>query len=137
MSVKASYLGSWNSSRGKDYTELQRFYYPIKSGENNHIIDVNNLTNYYVSNEGAGVSASGNWWTYQQLNFQVNYDKRWGDHHVNAAAIYEASNYNHYYVYGRREQFPLYQTDQFWAAGSSADKQFSNGGPGAQILFPR
>lgn len=129
MSVKASYLGSWNSSRSKDYTELQRFYYPIKSGENNHIIDVNNLTNYYVSNEGAGVSASGNWWTYQQLNFQVNYDKRWGDHHVNAAAVYEASNYNHYYVYGRRDQFPLYQTDQFWAAGSSADKQFSNGGP--------
>ena len=122
-------MGSWKTQRGKDYTALQKFYYPKKSGANNHIIDVTDLNNYYVSNEGAGISGWGKWWVNQQLNFQVNYDNRWGDHHVNAAAVYEASNNNYHYVWAKRDQFPLYQTDQFWAAGSSTDKQFSNGGP--------
>lgn len=128
LSAKVAYMGSWKSKRAKDYTSLQRFYYPKKSGENNHIIDVENLDTYYVSQEGAGVSASGEWWSNQQLNFQLNYDNRWGNHHVSASAVYEASNNDRYKVWGSRSNFPLYQTDQFWAAGSSSSDKDSGGG---------
>ncbi|MDE5677830.1 MAG: SusC/RagA family TonB-linked outer membrane protein [Phocaeicola sp.] len=129
LSAKVAYMGSWKTQRAKEYIALQRFYYPKKSGANNHIIDVTDLDNYYISNEGAGIYGWGKWWVDQQLNFQINYDNRWGNHHVNAAAVYEASNNNYHYVWANRDQFPLYQTDQFWAAGSSVDKQFATGGP--------
>ncbi len=102
---------------------VAKFYYPKKSGANNHIIDVNDLSNYYVSNEGAGISGWGKWWVNQQLNFQINYDNRWGDHHVNALP-YTSFEQRLSLCMGKTRPVPLYQTDQFWAAGST-DKQFS------------
>lgn len=131
LSLKASYMGSWENTRKKSYRRTEKFYYPVTSGPNNHIINVDdiNLTQYYESSETAGLWGGSEWWTDQQLNFQVNYDRTFGKHHVNAAFVYEATNNLYYGISNGRKFFPLYQTDQWWAASSSADALEAGGGP--------
>lgn len=131
LSLKASYMGSWENTRKKSYRRTEKFYYPVSSGANGHIKNVDdvNLTKYYESSETAGLWGGSEWWTDQQLNFQVNYDRTFGKHHVNAAFVYEATNNLYYGISNGRKFFPLYQTDQWWAASSSADALEAGGGP--------
>ncbi len=131
LSLKASYMGSWENTRKKSYRRTEKFYYPVSSGANGHIKNVDdvNLTRYYESSETAGLWGGSEWWTDQQLNFQVNYDRTFGKHHVNAAFVYEATNNLYYGISNGRKFFPLYQTDQWWAASSSADALEAGGGP--------
>ena len=77
LSLKASYMGSWENTRKKSYRRTEKFYYPVSSGANGHIKNVDdvNLTRYYESSETAGLWGGSEWWTDQQLNFQVNYDR--------------------------------------------------------------
>lgn len=131
LSFKTSYMGSWKNNHSKNYTMAGVYYYPVKSGPNNHIINVDdeNLTSYYTSNEMAGISSGSSWSTNEQLNFQLSYDHQFGQHHVNAAAVYEASRGKYTYIYSNRQKFPLYQTDQYWATSSSHDDMSAGGGP--------
>ena len=131
MSVKASYMGSWKNTRNKKYRRVESFYYPVLSGPNNHIVNVDdeNLTSFYDSREMAGVWSEATWTTNQQLNFQASYDRLFGKHHVNAALVYEASNEEFYKMSNGRQRFPLYQTDQYWATSSSHDDMSADGGP--------
>ena len=129
LSVKASYMGSWENTRTKQYRRTEKFYYPVSSGANNHIKSVENLTNYYESTETAGLWGKSEWWTDQQLNFQVSYDRTFGKHHVSGAFVYEATNNLYYGISNGRKHFPLYQTDQYWAASSSSEDLEAGGGP--------
>lgn len=131
LSLKASYMGSWENTRKKSYRRTEKFYYPVTTGANNHIknVDDANLTRYYKSSETAGIWGESKWWADQQLNFQVNYDRTFGKHHVNAAFVYEATNNTYYGISNGRKFFPLYQTDQYWAASSSSDALSAGGGP--------
>lgn len=131
LSLKASYMGSWANTRHKQYKRVETFYYPVKTGVNSHIINVDdeNLTGSYNSTEVGGIWSSASWTTNQQLNFQASYDRRFGKHHVNGALVYEATNSNYYGFSNGRQKFPLYQTDQYWATSSSHDDMFADGGP--------
>lgn len=131
LSLKASYMGSWENTREKKYRRTEKFYYPVTSGENSHIknVDDMNLTKYYESSETASLQGKSEWWTDQQLNFQASYDRTFGKHHVNGTFVYEATNNKYYGISNERKFFPLYQTDQYWAASSSHDDMSANGGP--------
>ncbi len=131
LSAKVSYMGSWKNSLNKDYTMVGKYYYPQKSGANNHIINVNDevLTNYYTSNEMAGLWSSASWYNTEQLNFQLTFDRQFGKHHVNLAGVYEASRAKYTSMSNGRQKFPLYQTDQYWATSSSHDDMSAGGGP--------
>ena len=131
LSLKAAYMGSWQNTRYKKYTKVEKFYYPQTSGANNHIKNVDdvNLTSYYTSSEMAGIWSNATWTTNQQLNFQATYDRTFGKHHINGALVYEATNSNYYKISNGRQKFPLYQTDQYWATSSSHDDMFADGGP--------
>lgn len=58
-----------------------------------------------------------------QLNLQLNYDHTFnGVHHVKGWLIYEKAEANGGGMYGGREKFPVYVTDQWWAtSGDRAD----------------
>lgn len=129
LSLKAAYMGSWRTTHGKSYRKATDFWYPNKSGDNNHIIDVTNPTSSYKTSEMSYVYADGEWITNEQMNFQAAYDNHFGDHHVYGSFVYEASSSNYASVWGQRNKFPLYQHDQFWAASSSHDDMSAGGGP--------
>ena len=130
LSLKAAYMGSWENTRHKQYVEVGTFYYPVTSGANNHIINVNDddLVSSYASSETGGIWGEATWTTDQQLNFQATYDRTFGNHHVNGALVYEATNSTFYKIKNGRQHFPLYQTDQYWAASSSHDDMTADGG---------
>lgn len=131
LSFKTSYMGSWKNNHSKSYTMAGEYYYPVTSGANNHIVSVEDelLTRKYTSNEMAGIWSSSSWTNSEQLNFQLSFDRQFGQHHVNAAAVYEASRSKYTYISNGRQKFPLYQTDQYWATSSSHDDMSAGGGP--------
>ena len=67
------------------------------------------------------------WGDTQQLNFYLNYANTFNEvHNVAAVLLTEWSEGFNDSVYGFRETFPTYMTDQFWAAGNS--REFTSGG---------
>ena len=59
-------------------------------------------------------------WGYDyQLNFQLNYKRNFDKHAVQGALVYEKTESDGASVLGGREGFPVFLTDQFWAASSA------------------
>ncbi len=65
--------------------------------------------------------------TNYQLNFGVNYVKKFGEHNIDFLFNYEQSEGVDNTFYGVRENFTLLYTDQFWATGSSRDASYLDG----------
>ena len=62
-----------------------------------------------------------------QMNFQLFYDRTFEQHHVQGTLVYEKYYGKGGGFNGRRETFPVYRIDQWWAA-SSASQYTSAGG---------
>ncbi len=62
-----------------------------------------------------------------QLNFNLSYDKSFGDHHVNALLIYEQAEYEGAYFYGTRYDFPIILKDQWFATSGDAEDSRAGG----------
>lgn len=72
-----------------------------------------------------------------QLNGQATYVRDMGKHHLDAFFVYEQSEWNNNSMNGKRKDFPVVQTDQFWATSSDTKSFELNGGEslGARLSF--
>jgi len=72
-----------------------------------------------------------------QLNGQTTYTRDFGKHHFDAFVVYEQSEWNTNYLNGKRKNFPVVRTAQFWAAGSDTKGFELNGGEdlGARLSY--
>ena len=74
------------------------------------------------------IERSVDWSGDQQLNFQLTYDKIFNEkHHFSGTFVTEWSESNGTGVSGGRETFPVYLTDQFWAASDARADTWGNG----------
>jgi len=128
LSVKASYSKNFNNSFVKDFAKKQLLYNFKTTGANNHIY-TDTVLNTQLSGD-PGTEYIGN--SYKktnayQLNLQLNYERRFGQHYVNAVAVYEQfeSWYNEFSMY--RYNFPLFPTDQFFAASANPSDWTTSG----------
>ena len=97
------------------------------STNDNDIIGVKKST-WGLPNGKDMIERVSNWNDNMQLNFQLTYDKVFNNvHHVSGTFVtewYEATGSG---VTGGRETFPLYLTDQFWAASDARADTWGNG----------
>lgn len=132
LSAKVSYARSWtNNAYRKFYTN-----YPMhimkRSGPNNRIMSTDD-------NDIIGVKQStwvgknfierrSTWSNDKQFNIQLNYSNTFAEKHSVSAALvsewYEGSGSG---ITGGRETFPVYLTDQFWAASGARADGWANG----------
>ncbi len=77
----------------------------------------------YIGNENAKTNS-------YQLNGQINYDRTFGKSHISALAAYEQYEAQNYNSQTYRYNFPLFPTDQFFAASGNSSDWFANGGEG-------
>lgn len=64
-----------------------------------------------------------------QLNFQVNYERSFGEHNLKGWVVYEKSEWETGAFNARRETFPVYTTDQWWAASTDRANYSVGGNP--------
>lgn len=133
LSAKVAYSRSWANSINKVYYTNYDMMIMKHSGTNNRIISTKDediigvKKSTWVGKEY--IQKYSTWSDDKQLNFQLNYDNTFNKvHHVNAALVTEWYEGKGAGVYGGRETFPVYRTDQFWAA-SNARQDTWGGGP--------
>lgn len=132
LSAKVYYAQNWANNFKKRFFAQYDMVNTKLSGSNGHIISTKDedITKVYKATwpDRSSLRKEYSKGQGQQLNFQLNYDRTFGKHHVNAAFVTEWSESNGDGVYGYRENFPLYLTDQFWAASSSRGDTDGGGG---------
>ncbi|MEN5054133.1 SusC/RagA family TonB-linked outer membrane protein [Sphingobacterium kitahiroshimense] len=127
LSAKAMYSRSWaNNMRNRFFTNYDMMVMK-RSGTNNRIVstDDNDITGVRRSTWVGKdfIERKSTWSDDKQFNMQLNYANVFNENHRVSAALvtewYEGAGSG---VTGGRETFPVYRTDQFWAAsGARAD----------------
>ncbi|WP_460431830.1 SusC/RagA family TonB-linked outer membrane protein [Arachidicoccus ginsenosidivorans] len=131
LSFKASYMADWASSHYKEYDAHATFWFPIFSGENNHIVkaDDASLTTQFTNTNFWGLYSTAGWNNNYQFDLQASYNRDFGKHHVDAALVFENAKSTHSSMWNQNQGFPVFQTDQYWAANSDHNDMWSGGGP--------
>lgn len=127
LSAKMSYSKSWTNEITKKFYTNYDMMIMKRSGPNNRIMSTKDsdivgvkrsswITKDYIERKSA-------WSDDQQLNFQLSYDNVFNDvHRVSGTLVTEWYEGGGASIWGGREGFPVYTTDQFWAAsGTRAD----------------
>ena len=130
LSAKVSFSRSWTNNINSTFNTNYKMAVMPRTGPNRHIVSTNDEDILYWKNSSNGreyLQKTSNWSGDKQLNFQLNYNNTFGDvHRVSAALVTEWYEGNGAGVWGYRQDFPVYRTDQFWAASSSS--QDTDGG---------
>jgi TonB-linked SusC/RagA family outer membrane protein len=128
LSVAAKFSRNYSLQSIKHYEVKPTVYQVVREGTNGRIYTdeiISSRKTSYPSKEELGQRQITN--KSYQLNLSANYARTFGDHNVNALFVYErAEGFNNLF-YGVRENFPLFQKDQFWASGASREDSYVDG----------
>lgn len=132
LSAKISYSKSWTNEISKIFYTNYDMMTMKRSGPNNRIMSTKDsdiigvkrsswITKDYLQRKSG-------WSDDQQLNLQLSYDNVFNDvHRVSGTLVSEWYEGGGASVYGGREGFPVYTTDQFWAASSARADTWGGG----------
>lgn len=132
LSLKVSFSKNIDNSFIKNYAKQQTLYQFKKAGPNSLIYTDTILA--AVKSRDPGTEYIGNQYTKSnsyQLNGQINYDRTFDKHTINALVAYEQYDYNSNNFSMYRYNFPLFPTDQFFAA-SANNSDWTTGGSESQ-----
>ena len=132
LSAKAAFGTNWAYTRQEEYRTNYDMAILKKEGVNHHIINTDDATiiGYKKSSHNGKekLEKRVNWGYDYQLNFQLNYNRTFNNvHAIQGALVFEKSESSSGSVYGGRETFPVYRTDQFWAASSARADTWGGG----------
>jgi TonB-linked SusC/RagA family outer membrane protein len=114
LSAKVGYIKSFTNNNQKIYTH-PFIYYQLKQTEA-VIWDLNTIVGQRLTAHTPSLEKRSAWNQEAQLNFQVNFERNFGEHHVNAALVYEYQERNYDGISATINGFPIYTTDQWWAS---------------------
>ncbi|MBO9152267.1 SusC/RagA family TonB-linked outer membrane protein [Chitinophaga sp. GCM10012297] len=132
LSVKAAYSRNFANNYIKTFAKKQPLYQFKKAGANS-LIYTDTIIGTIKSGD-PGTEYLGNEYgrtDNYQLNTQLNYTRSFGKHSVDVLAAYEQFEGAYNYTSMYRYNFPLFPTDQFFAA-SANNADWSTGGNESQ-----
>lgn len=132
LSAKAAYSKNWAYTQSSVYQKSYEMNIMKRDGVNRHIIHTDDASIVGTKNSSNiskdYLQKSASWGGDYQLNLQLNYQHTFNSlHNVQGALVYERNESNGASVYGGRETFPVYRTDQFWAASSARADTWGGG----------
>lgn len=132
LSAKLAYSRSWTNERKHIFATNYDMMVMKRSGTNGRIIstDDNDIISVkrcsWFSKEY--IERKSTWSDDKQLNFQLTYENLFnGAHRVAGTFVTEWYEGGGSGVTGGRETFPVYKTDQFWAASSAREDTWGSG----------
>ncbi|WP_158639649.1 TonB-dependent receptor domain-containing protein [Arachidicoccus ginsenosidivorans] len=87
------------------------------------------LTTQFTNTNFWGLYSTAGWNNNYQFDLQASYNRDFGKHHVDAALVFENAKSTHSSMWNQNQGFPVFQTDQYWAANSDHNDMWSGGGP--------
>ena len=132
LSLKGAYSKNYSFNRQKIYEKNYLMYVMKREGANRHIIytDDSNTTGTKLSTNISREYLRSNvdWTQDHQLDLQINYEKTFNEkHHVQGLLVYEKAELSGSGIFAGRETFPVYTTDQWWAASSTRADDYGGG----------
>lgn len=132
LNMSISYSKNWSYDIYKGYYKNYDMAVMSRSGTNGRIISTRDSDIlYYKKSSWTSkdyIERESIWGTGQQLNFQLMYDHIFKDiHHFSGTLVTEWAENSSANVYGGRENFPVYLTDQFWAASDARADTWGGG----------
>lgn len=132
LKAKFSYSRSWTHEVANGYYTNYDLMTMKKSGINGRIIStddkdiIGTKKNTWFAKEY--IEREADWSGDKQMNFQLSYDNLFNDvHRVAGTFVTEWYEGNGSGVLAGRETFPVYRTDQFWAASSARADTWGDG----------
>lgn len=132
LSAKISYSRSWVHDLNKIYYTNYDLYQVKKSGTHNHIFstkDEDIIGTRKTTWVGKDYIQRKSFWSGdKQFNVQLSYENVFNNlHRVSGTLVTEWYEGDGASVHGGRETFPVYMTDQFWAASSARADTWGGG----------
>lgn len=132
LSAKLSFSRSWVRDTYRQFYKNYEMFTMAETGPNGHIISIadEDIIGTRMSNWVSRdyIQRRATWAGDKQFNVQLNYDNVFRDvHHVSAALVTEWYEGFGSGITGGRETFPVYLTDQFWAASSARADDWASG----------
>lgn len=132
LSAKISYSRSWVHDLNKIYYTNYDLYQVKKSGTHNHIFStkdediIGTRKTTWVGKDY--IQRKSSWSGDKQFNVQLSYENVFNNlHRVSGTLVTEWYEGDGASVHGGRETFPIYMTDQFWAASSARADTWGGG----------
>lgn len=132
LSAKISYSRSWVHDLNKIYYTNYDLYQVKKSGTHNHIFStkdediIGTQKTTWVGKDY--IQRKSSWSGDKQFNVQLSYENVFNNlHRVSGTLVTEWYEGDGASVHGGRETFPVYMTDQFWAASSARADTWGGG----------
>lgn len=129
LSASAQFNKSYTDNRNKTFGKQYDMWIMKKTGNHIFSLDDNDLVSLKKSSQiGKNYIQEGYGWSNDyQLNFQVNYEHSFGSHNVKGWLTYEKFEANSGGITAGRENFPVYLTDQWWAASGDRADSYASG----------
>ncbi len=130
LSASAAFNKSYTNGRAKSFQKQYDMWVMKKTG--NHIISTKDADLVALKRSSqigkSFIEESYSWSNDYQLNFQLNYDRSFrGIHNVKGWLIYESARAQGGGIRAGRETFPVYLTDQWWAASGDRADSYAGG----------
>lgn len=132
LSAKISYSRSWVHDLNKIYYTNYDLYQVKKSGTHNHIFStkdediIGTRKTTWVGKDY--IQRKSSWSGDKQFNVQLSYENVFNNlYRVSGTLVTEWYEGDGASVHGGRETFPVYMTDQFWAASSARADTWGGG----------
>ncbi|MBO9620154.1 MAG: SusC/RagA family TonB-linked outer membrane protein [Niabella sp.] len=119
LSAKASFMKSYTNNQNKIFTKPFTYYQVKQTDPVMWGITDADIVSSRLSYQTPQLEQQANWSKDQQLDLQLAYTRSFGQHHVNGNLVYERTEASGAGIDGWIQGFPLYTTDQWWAATST------------------
>lgn len=132
LSAKVAYSKNYSYNREKIFQKSYMMNVMKRDAINKHIVstkDADILSTKPSTNIGKDyLRTNVDWGQDYQLDLQLNYENTFNNvHHVQGILVYEKAESSGSGVYAGRETFPVYTTDQWWAASSTRADDYGGG----------
>ncbi len=132
LSASAQFNKSYTNNRGKSYMKQYNMWVMKKTGLHQISTKDEDLVTLKRSSQvgRSFIREDHSWSNDYQLNFQLSYDRTFHSvHNVKGWLIYEKAEAQGGGIFAGRESFPVYLTDQWWAASGDRLDSYANGNP--------
>ena len=130
LSLSASFSKSYDNNRNKTYQKKYKMYVTKKDGIHKVSVKDADITGITMSSQIPNdyLEETSLWGDSWQYNLQLIYDRIFkGDHRLKATLVFEKQEANNGGMFAGIQKFPVYNTDNWWAASSDrVDSYVSN-----------
>lgn len=129
LSASAQFNKSYTNNRTKTFEKQYDMWVMKKTGLHIFSTDDKDLVTLKKSSQigKSFIQENYNWGNDYQLNFQLNYDHSFKKHNIKGWLVYEKAEANSGGAFAGRETFPVYTTDQWWAASNQRADDYGGG----------